>query len=444
MTNFKFIEPTMRLVLGAALCCPVLACAQSAYVWTGTVSGDWNTAANWSPNGVPGGSAAQGGNPEDVAHFSESTRTSITVSQSVELGAMSFAYGPVYSFQLNAFLQLRHGILNLSTTTQNHFTVGPGTLWFEQDGDAANSSITNNHVVEFGGSSTAGTADINNTSGGITYFADTSSAPLGLIGGGGTTDYSYATAPAAVGSLTGFPTAHILLGSQTVSFGSLNSSSAFDGQIMDGGFHGGTGGALTKVGSGILQLTGNQSYTGKTTIQSGVLEVDGSLASPEVEIDTGTHLTGFGTVNNVAAQTGSFIDPGDIYNPHTPPKKVLSIGRLICAASPTVQERIGNVGGSTMGTYLILNSALQTGFCPHLHFRLSSANLPLQVDQYYLLMLIYGTTNYSPGNIDFDFSYFPGYTQATGEILVSSLSSVSAIYLHLTNLGDTIFKNSFD
>ena len=304
---------------------------------------------------------------------------------------MSFAYGPVYSFQLNAFLQLRHGILNLSTTTQNHFTVGPGTLWFEQDGDAANSSITNNHVVEFGGSSTAGTADINNTSGGITYFADTSSAPLGLIGGGGTTDYSYATAPAAVGSLTGFPTAHILLGSQTVSFGSLNSSSAFDGQIMDGGFHGGTGGALTKVGSGILQLTGNQSYTGKTTIQSGVLEVDGSLASPEVEIDTGTHLTGFGTVNNVAAQTGSFIDPGDIYNPHPPPKKVLSIGRL-----------------------------------------------------YYLLMLIYGTTNYSPGNIDFDFSYFPGYTQATGEILVSSLSSVSAIYLHLTNLGDTIFKNSFD
>src|SRR5450432_3047444 len=92
-------------VCGAFLL-PSLVDAQSTYVWTGATSGDWNTASNWNPNGIPGGTAAQGGNPEDIADFNSSSRTSVTVSQSVELGAISFAYGPVYSFQLNAFLQL--------------------------------------------------------------------------------------------------------------------------------------------------------------------------------------------------------------------------------------------------------------------------------------------------------------------------------------------------
>jgi autotransporter-associated beta strand protein len=432
-------------VCGAFLL-PSLVDAQSTYVWTGATSGDWNTASNWNPNGIPGGTAAQGGNPEDIADFNSSSRTSVTVSQSVELGAISFAYGPVYSFQLNAFLQLRHGVLNLSTTTQNSFTTGPGTLDFVQDGDAANSLITNNQDLDFSGTSSAGTAQITNNAGGTVYFSNSASAAQAVIYNGGTVDYSYMTAPSTLGSIAdGIASAKIFLGGQTLSIGSLNYTQTIDGSIADGGFEGGAGGSLTKVGTGFLQLTGACTYTGKTTVQQGLLEVDGTLASPETLVDTGATLAGAGHIGDLVAQAGSYIIPGDIYNPSTsPPNTTLTAGRLLCAATPTVETRIGNVGSATHGDYLSLNSPLQSGFCPHLHFSLLSAGLPLTVGDYYLLVLIQGTTDYTAGNIDFDFSYFPSYRQATGSIVVANLGSVSAIYLQLTSLGDEIFGNGFD
>jgi autotransporter-associated beta strand protein len=432
-----------------AVCCafllPSLVDAQSTYVWTGATSGDWNTASNWNPNGIPGGTAAQGGNLEDIANFNSSSRTSVTVSQSVELGAISFAYGPVYSFQLNAFLQLRHGILNLSTTTQNSFTTGPGTLDFVQDGDAANSLITNNQDLDFDGTSSAGTAAITNQPGATIYFTGSASAAQAVIYNSGTIDNSYLTAPSSIGSVADNVNAKILLGSQTLSIGALNYTQTLDGSLLDGGFNGGSGGALTKVGSGFLQLTGASTYTGKTTVQQGLLEVDGTLVSPEILVDTGATLAGAGHISDLVAQAGSYIMPGDIYNPSTsPPNTTLTAGRLLCAATPTVETRIGNVGSATHGDYLSLNSPLQSGFCPHLHFSLLSAGLPLTVGDYYLLILIQGTTDYTAGNIDFDFSYFPSYRQATGSIVVANLGSVSAIYLQLTSLGDEIFGNGFD
>jgi autotransporter-associated beta strand protein len=319
-------------------------------------------------------------------------------------------------------------------------------LWIEQDGDAANSLITNNQEVEFSGTSSAGTAQITNNAAGTVYFADSATATNAVIYNGGTVDYSYLTAPSTLGSTAdGVASAKIFLGDQTLSIGSLNYTQTIDGQIADGGFKGGTGGALTKVGSGFLQLTGNNTYTGKTTVQQGLMEVDGTLASGEILIDTGATLAGAGHIGNIAAQAGSYIIPGDVYNPSTsPPNSTLSADRLICASSPTVETRIGNIGGATKGDYLSLSSALQTGFCPHLHFLLLSTGLPLTVGDYYLLVLMQGTTNYTAGNADFDFSYFPSYRQANGSIVVDNFGSVSAIYLHLTDLGNEIFGNGFD
>jgi len=440
--------PKTRVMLAAG--CLLLAAswlhAQQTYVWTGATSGDWNTATNWNPNGVPGGSAAQGGNPEDVAEFDASARTSVTVSASVELGAISFGYGPPYSFQLNAFLQLRHGILNLSTTTQNTFTTGPGTLWFETDGDAANSLITNDQEVDFGDYSSAGSAQITNHAGATIYFTNLSSGAGAEVFNGGTIDFSYMTGPASLGAVAGGAATQLLLGSQTLSIGALNYTQTIDGSILDGGFNGGSGGALTKVGTGFLQLTGNNGYTGKTTVAQGLLELDSAVASPEVLVETGATLAGVGPVNgSLAAQAGSTIIPGNVYNPSSsPPNTALTIGKLFCAPSPTVFTRIGNVGGATHGDYLALNSSLQSAFCPHLHFSFASAGVPLSVGSYYLLILIQGSTDYSAANIDFDFNYFPGYTQATGAITILSLSGVTAIYLHLSDPGDRIFRNGFD
>ena len=150
--HLSSVFATCALLLAAPL-----ANAQSTYVWTGATSDDWNTASNWNPNGVPGG------NPQDIADFNTATCTSITFSQSVELDAISFGYGPACSFQIpiSTLLHLHDGVLNLSTTTSNTFTIGTdGMLWFDQNGDAANSQIVNNGTVYFTGASSAGTAQI--------------------------------------------------------------------------------------------------------------------------------------------------------------------------------------------------------------------------------------------------------------------------------------------
>lgn len=62
--------------------------------------------------------------------------------------------------------------------------------------------------------------------------------------------------------------------------------------------------------SGRLSLTGTSTYTGKTWVHQGVLEVDGSIASSsEVAVEQGASLTGHGRVS-VITGAGS-VDPGD-------------------------------------------------------------------------------------------------------------------------------------
>ena len=64
--------------------------------------------------------------------------------------------------------------------------------------------------------------------------------------------------------------------------------------IQDGGNGGGTGGSLTKVGTGTLDLTGANTYTGNTNINAGTLAVDGSLASSSIFVNAGGTLGGNG------------------------------------------------------------------------------------------------------------------------------------------------------
>jgi autotransporter-associated beta strand protein len=79
---------------------------------------------------------------------------------------------------------------------------------------------------------------------------------------------------------------------------------------QDGGSAGGTGGSLTKIGIGTLTLSGNNTYTGATTVNAGKLIVDGSIASSSnVTVAGGATLGGHGTVSNISG-TGT-IAPGD-------------------------------------------------------------------------------------------------------------------------------------
>jgi hypothetical protein len=47
------------------------------------ISGDWNTAANWTPNGVPNG-------PADTATFGLSNTTDVSISENTEVNGIIF------------------------------------------------------------------------------------------------------------------------------------------------------------------------------------------------------------------------------------------------------------------------------------------------------------------------------------------------------------------
>ena len=67
-----------------------------------------------------------------------------------------------------------------------------------------------------------------------------------------------------------------------------NGTLIFAGTIADAGA---TPGSLTKTGSGVLQLDGNNTYTGATAVAVGTLAGTGTLAST-VTVNAGAHRPG--------------------------------------------------------------------------------------------------------------------------------------------------------
>ena len=102
-----------------------------------------------------------------------------------------------------------------------------------------------------------------------------------------------------IGSLAG--AGAVTLGSATLTTGNDNTSTTFSG-VMSG-----TGG-LTKIGSGILTLTGANAFTGATTVNAGGLVVNGSLAS-NVTVNGGV-LSGTGSLGGLVTN-GGILAPGN-------------------------------------------------------------------------------------------------------------------------------------
>jgi len=71
------------------------------------------------------------------------------------------------------------------------------------------------------------------------------------------------------------------------------------------------GGSLEKDGPGRLVLTGNNTYSGVTTVAGGWLQVDGSQPGSGVLVNSGGTLRGTGTVGYIQLADGSTVAPGD-------------------------------------------------------------------------------------------------------------------------------------
>jgi autotransporter-associated beta strand protein len=105
----------------------------------------------------------------------------------------------------------------------------------------------------------------------------------------------------AIGSLTG--AGQVALGSGTLTTGGDNSSTSFMGVMT------GLGGALTKTGGGTFALEGNNTYSGATTINAGVLLVNGQQPQSAVSILSGGQLGGVGYVG-VISELNGHVAPG--------------------------------------------------------------------------------------------------------------------------------------
>ena len=71
------------LLVAASILAPTLAHAGSATWDLNPTSGDWNTAANWTPMTVPNG-------PADIATFGLSNTTDVSISANTEVNAITF------------------------------------------------------------------------------------------------------------------------------------------------------------------------------------------------------------------------------------------------------------------------------------------------------------------------------------------------------------------
>ena len=221
------------------------------------------------------------------------------------------------------------------TATAGNATItfsGSSNLTFVDTSTAGSAHITNNRSMGFFFDSTAANAVITNTGGADLRFSNTTTASNATIinsgtvnfyntasGGnarlianaGGVFDFSSLTsAGTTAGSFEG--AGSFRLGSRTLTIGGNGLSTNVTGVIADGGAGGGTGAALVKTGTGVLTLSGINSYTGTTTVDAGALVVDGSIAaSSGVTVNSGGFLAGTGTVGNTTVNSGGTLASGN-------------------------------------------------------------------------------------------------------------------------------------
>ena len=278
---------------------------------------DWDTAANWAPAAVP----------TSTATFGASNTTTITFSSATFISTIQLSAGaPAYTFDIgpNSLEIDGTGIVNNSLNRLTLSNSGPGGTFFVNASTAGDTIINNTSTgfTEFAGTSTAGTALITNSTGATTFFVETSTAGAATIttnsgsftefndastagdatvitNSGGTTLFQntasggqaqfitnaggvfdislLSSTGTTAGSIAG--AGDYFLGSKALTVGSNNLSTDVSGVIADGGFGGGTGGSLVKVGTGTLTLSGNNTYTGGTEISAGTLQLgDGGTA----------------------------------------------------------------------------------------------------------------------------------------------------------------------
>jgi fibronectin-binding autotransporter adhesin len=205
-----------------------------------------------------------------------------------------------------------------ATFTMNGGTVagaGGGTLSFSQNSNGDHPTAGNATLIANGGLSGGAGGEISFT-GGNGLLPDGGTARVALFGNGHL-DLSQRAAGQAltIGSVEG--DGIVFLGKVRLGVGIRNLDTVFSGLMQDGGAFGGSGGSLSKAGTGKLTLTGANSYTGGTTLNAGTLIASNKSGSATgtgtVQVKSGT-LGGGGTIAGtvtIGSGGASFLAPAD-------------------------------------------------------------------------------------------------------------------------------------
>ena len=240
--------------------------------WKGQNNGTWDkTTTNW----VCGGSAINYTDGSQVAF--DDTALLFAVAN----GGVSPASVSVNNSLSNYTFNSTGGGIGGSAGLTKY---GTGTLTLNGANGFTGSTVINAGSVMVGNTSAlAGSSVTVNVAGGLGFAVN--AVTLGSLAGAGSFALNSGTFPV---SLT---------------LGGNNASTVYAGNLAGLG-------SLTKIGSGVLTLTGSNAIAGVTTISNGTLAVSGSLASGGVNVLGGV-LTGAGTISGpVTIGAGSIFQPG--------------------------------------------------------------------------------------------------------------------------------------
>ncbi len=130
-------------------------------------------------------------------------------------------------------------------------------------------------------------------------------------------------------------------------YGNLSSNVAISGT-----------GAVTKSGPGTQTLTGNNSYTGTTTVSEGKLFINGNqtAAAGAVSVSSGATLGGTGVIGgNTTITTGGKLEFNLGTDAATHDSLDLATGKTLTFSSTSVIT-INSPGGSVLGTYTLVTA----------------------------------------------------------------------------------------
>jgi outer membrane autotransporter protein len=298
---------------------------------------------NFTNNSTAGDNTIHYGNRGGAIVFNGSTAGSANFENQFgggTSGTITFINGNAGSSVISNDVGVAHIIFQGASTagsaTINNATTG-SDITLQDVSTGGNATINNGALLQFFGNSTGGNAAVTNTSASAVVDFSGSTGPTG-------------NRNLSVGSLAG--PGNFFLGANEVAVGSNNLSTTVSGVISDCGatgvacnIPGATGGSLTKVGTGTLTLSGANTYSGPTNVNTGILEAAATNTfspSSAVTVASGgtLNLNGFDqTLNN------GLTNAGTVQLPASP--GVSAPGTIL-----TVNNYVGNNGTLVLNTFL--------------------------------------------------------------------------------------------